>query len=63
MNLLSSAFPVPASLVGTLLAAKERLRLNAVGPKARRLYDEKDHVVFLHPTKGFRRVAKSRLGE
>ena len=63
MNILSTAFPVPANLVGTLLAAQARLRNHIVGPNARRLPNEGNRAVFLHPTKGFRKIAKKRLGE
>ena len=38
------------------------IRWNALVGKMQFVREEKNHMVFLHPTKGYRKIAKKRLG-
>lgn len=61
MNLLSH-FPAPIGLTQYITEAKQRVWNAKVGKRCRFVREEGDVFVFIHPTKGFRRIRKERLG-
>lgn len=55
-------FPASPELVNWIVQAKQNVWNAKVGKRCRFVLEEGDHMVFIHPTKGFRRIRKARLG-
>lgn len=61
-SIMQTAFPAPASITQEIINLQVAAWNRTVGPRSRFLRFEARAAVFLHPTKGFRRVSKGRLG-
>ncbi len=55
-------FPAPFTLTDYIVGAKQRVWNGIVGKRLKFVREEEEHMLFLHPTKGFRRIRKKRLG-
>ncbi|WP_448955705.1 hypothetical protein [Labrys neptuniae] len=58
----SRAFELVSKVNHAAAEAQRRGWNSIVGPRCQYIREEGTHVVFLHPTKGYRRITKRRLG-